>query len=447
MVLSLALVKAAPSLDALMTQALIVLVLVAVSAFVSGSEVALIGFSRLRRRQLVEEEHPRIAAVEKLMAKPERVLITILVVNTVANVAAAALVTVFVQGVFDSLVVAIATGVVTFVTLTFGEVIPKAFAASNTERWALAAAPVLLTLQRLLLPIVWAYERLTNAMFSRMGEKGQQGRAVFRSEEEIKTLISMGAEEGLLESKEEHMLHSVIEFSETTAREIMVPRIDVTAVPGDASLDHIRAFVLESGFSRIPVYQGTVDNVIGVLYVKDVLLHLLEKKPGSAQVRELMRDAYFVPESKKLDDLLAEMREKRMHLAIVIDEFGGTAGLVTLEDVIEEVVGDIFDEYDLRHEPIRKLDPWTAVVDARTHVADVNHALDLEIPEEESYDTVAGFVYQALGRLGKEGEVVHGPGFDLVVEKVTNRRILRARIVKHREERPAADAEREPLAL
>ena len=442
---SLALVKAAPSLDALLTEALVVLVLVAISAFVSGSEVALVGFSRLRRRQLVEEGHPRIDAVERLLAKPERMLVTILLVNTVANVLAAAIVTVFAAEVFDSYVVAIATGAVSFVFLTFGEVAPKALAASSSERWALAAAPSLLVLQRALWPLVWAYERLARSMFSRMGERGREGRAVFRSEDEIKTLITMGAEEGVLEHKEEDMLHSVIEFSETTAREIMVPRIDVTAVPGDATLDHIRAFVLESGFSRIPVYQGTVDNVIGVLYVKDVLLHFLEKKNGGAQVRELMRDAYFVPESKKLDALLSEMREKRMHMAVVIDEFGGTAGLVTLEDVIEEVVGDIFDEYDLRHEPIRKLDPWTAVVDARTHVADVNHALDLEIPEEESYDTVAGFVYQALGRLGKEGEVVHGPGFDLVVEKVTNRRILRARIVKHRESGP--DAPREPVAL
>jgi putative hemolysin len=440
MVLGLALVKAAPSLDALLTEAFILLVLVAVSAFVSGSEVALLGFSSLRRRQLVEDGHPRIGAVERLMANRERFLITILLVNTVANVTAAAVVTVFVASIFDSYVVAIATGVVTFVLLTFGEIAPKAFAAGNAERWALASAPLILGLQKLLFPIVWLYERLTRATFKAMGEKGREGRAVFRSEEEIKTLISLGAEEGLLEHQEEDMLHSVIEFAETTAREVMVPRIDMTAVPADATLDHIKAFVLDSGFSRVPVYQGNVDNVVGILYVKDVLLHYVEKKAGAVHVRELMREAYFVPESKRLGDLLAEMREKRVHMAIVIDEFGGTAGLVTLEDVIEEVVGDIFDEYDLRHDPIRKLDPVTAVVDARTHVADVNDALGLDIPEDESYDTVAGYVHQQLGRLGKEGEILHGPGFDLVVEKVTNRRILRARIVKHAPEDVGAES-------
>lgn len=425
-----ALIRAIPSTGTLLTQALIFAALVATSAFMSGSETALIGFSRLRRRQLVEESHPRIGAVEKLMATTERFLITVLMVNTVVNIGAAAIVTSFAEEVFDNYVIAISTGLVTFVMLTFGEIIPKAFAANHAEPWALRVAPVFLVLQRVLYPFVWVYEKLMHFLL-RSG-RDPQARATFRSEEEIKTLISVGTEEGVLEQKEEDMLHSVIEFGETEAREIMVPRIDMTAVPGDGTVDHIKAFVLDSGFSRIPVYQGTVDNVIGILYVKDLLLHLIEKKPGNVALRDLMREAYFVPESKKLDDLLAEMREKRMHMAIVIDEFGGTAGLVTLEDILEEVVGDIFDEYDLRTDPIRKLDEATAVVDAKTHVADVNDALDLRIPEEEGYDTIAGFAYHELGRLGKEGEVVHGPGFDLVVEKVTNRRILRVRIVKHR---------------
>lgn len=417
-----------PSTGTILTEAAFFLVMVALSAFMSGSETALIGFSRLRRRQLVEEGHPRIGAVEALMGNTERFLITVLMMNTVINIGAAAIVTSFAEEVFDNYVVAISTGLVTFFMLTFGEIIPKAFAANNAEGWALRVAPVFLFLQKALSPIVWVYEKLMHALL----RKDRQTRATFRSEEEIKTLISVGTEEGVLEEKEEDMLHSVIEFGETTAREIMVPRIDMTAVPADATVDHIKAFVLDSGFSRIPVYQGTVDNVAGILYVKDLLLHLIEKKPGNVPMRDLMREAYFVPESKKLDDLLGEMREKRMHMAVVIDEFGGTAGLVTLEDILEEVVGDIFDEYDLRTDPIRKLDEVTAVVDAKTHVADVNDGLDIVIPEEEGYDTVAGYIYHEMGRLGKEGEVVHGPGFDIVIEKVTNRRIVRVRVVKHK---------------
>jgi CBS domain containing-hemolysin-like protein len=430
-----------PPLGTLLGEALFFVLLVVVSGFVAGSEVALIGFSKLRRRQLVEEKHPRIGAVEKLMEKPQRFLITILIVNTLVNILAASVATAIAESIFGSLGVAIATGVVTLLMLTFGEITPKAYASAHGEGWALGTAPILLGMMRLLWPLVRAYEKLMDSMFKSMGASGDHGAANFRSEEEIKTLITVGAEEGVLEEKEEDMLHSVIEFGETVAKEIMVPRIDMVAVPGDATVEHIRAFALDSGFSRIPVYQGTVDNVVGILYVKDLLLHLLNKGNPAAHVRDLMHDAFFVPESKKLDDLLTEMREKRMHMAVVIDEFGGTAGLVTLEDVLEEVVGDIFDEYDLRSEPVRQLDDRTAIVDARTHVADVNDALEIEIPEEEGYDTVAGYIYDKLGRLGKEGEVVHGPGFDMVVEKVSNRRILRARVVKHKS--PVVPAEGE----
>lgn len=417
----------------------LLIALIGVSAFLSGSEIALLSLSRVRRMQLVEAEHPRIATVERLLLNRERLLITVLIADTILNVTAAVSITVFTAAIFGSFVVPIAIGVASFLLLTFGEVAPKAFAATHAELWALAVSPAVLALQRVLWPIVRAYEALNHLMFRSMGPRGEQGQRVLDAEDEIKTIIALGAEEGVLEEKEEDMLHSVIEFASTTAREIMVPRIDMVAVPGDAQLDHIRAFVLESGFSRIPVYQGTVDNVVGVLYVKDLLLHYVEKRPPNVPVRDLMREAFFVPESKKLDALLQDMREKRMHVAIVIDEFGGTAGMLTLEDVIEEIVGDIFDEYDLRTDPVRKLDAATAVVDARIHVADVNRALDLEIPEGDGYDTVAGYVYYQLGRLGKEGEVVHGPGFDMVVEKVTNRRILRAKIVKH--DRPEGQGE------
>lgn len=441
MLSALALIQQVPTTDEILRQSILLIVLLSLSAFMSGSETALMGLSRIRRAQLVEEEHPRIEAVEKLLENPQRFLITVLVTDTLLNVAAAVSITAFVARTFDSYVIAIATGAAAFLLLSFGEIAPKAFAASNAEKWALRVAPTFLALQRALWPIVRGYELLTQAMFRSMGARGQRAQNLLRSEEEIKTIIALGAEEGVLEEKEENMLHSVIEFSQTQAREIMVPRIDMVAVPGDAHLDHIKAFALDSGFSRVPVYQGTVDNVIGILYVKDLLLHYVEKKPGNVPVRELMREAFFVPESKKLDDLLSDMREKRVHVAIVIDEFGGTAGMLTLEDVIEEIVGDIFDEYDLRTDPVRKLDPVTAVVDARTHVADVNAALDLEIPEGDGYDTVAGYTYAQLGRLAKEGEVVHGPGFDMVVEKVTNRRVLRVRVVRHEPAEAAPEGE------
>lgn len=418
-----------PPTSTLVGAVLLFLFSLVISGFMSGAETALLGLSKVRRRQLLDDKHPRILAVEKLMDKPQRLLVTILIVNTAALIAATAVVTSLAFTIFGNVGVAGAAGALAFLVLTFGEVIPKAYAAANPERVSLAIAPTVLLIQRALWPIVRIYEGMTHGIFQTTGREGREV-SQFRSEEEIKTLITMGTEEGILEEAEEEMLHSVIEFSETTAKEIMVPRIDMTAVRADGTIEATRQEILDSGYSRIPVYEGSFDNVVGVLYVKDMLLHILDKREN-VPIKALMREPFFVPESKKLDDLLQEMRDKRVHMAVVVDEFGGTAGLITLEDVLEEIVGEIFDEYDLRQEPIRKLDESTAVVDARTHVADVNDALDVEIPEEEAYDTVAGYIYHELGRLGKEGEVVRGPGFDMVVEKVSNRRILRARFVKH----------------
>ncbi|HEX2022978.1 MAG TPA: hemolysin family protein [Candidatus Thermoplasmatota archaeon] len=408
----------------------LLVVLLSVSALAAAAETALFGLTRVRRRQLVDEKHPRILGVERLLDRPARLMATFLVVQTLAVVGASTLVAVAALDAFGAWGVAAGAALLFAALVATAGAVPRAFAASHAERVALALAPWVRLMQAALAPFVRVVESLAAAVYRRRTGRDATGEARIRSEDEIKTLITMGTEQGILEEKEEDMIHSVIEFAETTAKEIMVPRLDMTAVSADATLDSVRAYVLDSGFSRIPVYQGNVDNVVGILYVKDFLLLLLDRK-GGQQVKEIVREPYFVPETKKLDALLQDMREKRVHMAIVVDEFGGTAGMLTLEDVLEEIVGDIFDEYDLRQDPVRKVDEQTAIVDARTHVADVNDALDIEIPEDEGYDTVAGYIYHALGRLGREGEVVHGPGFDVLVEKVTNRRILRARFVKH----------------
>ncbi|HVL47869.1 MAG TPA: hemolysin family protein [Candidatus Thermoplasmatota archaeon] len=436
----------AVNVGGLLPDAAIFAALVLLHAILAASEGALIGFSKIRRRQLVEEEHPRIGAVEKLLEKPSRFVLAVIAAKTLLVIAATAVATVAAfgaVGTWGEILVIIVAGVV-FVAA--GEVLPKAFAVRYAERLSLLAAPAMRVLVDLLAAPVWLFERVSRAAFRATGTDPDEGESRFRSEEELKTLITLGTEEGILEEEEEEMIHSVIEFGDITAREVMVPRPDMVAVPGDATLDHVRMFVLDSGYSRLPVYQGSVDNVVGIVIVKEILLALLEGKGSKLHVRDLMKEAYFVPETKKLDDLLSELRERRVHMAIVIDEFGGTAGLVTLEDVLEEIVGDIFDETDLRREPISVLDESTAVVEGRTHVADVNEKLGLSIPEDEPYETVAGYVSIKLGRLAKEGEAIEGEGFTMTVEKVVNRRIVRVRIVK----RPASPAmtmgEQEPEA-
>lgn len=404
--------------------------LVAASALLSAAEAALLGCPR-RRREDGAPVDPRWERVDRLLEHPQRIILTVGVATTLLNVGAAVLAALLAFEAFPDakgVAAAVVVAVGSFVILTFAEVLPKAVASHHAEGWSQAVATPFAVVSAAVSPLVLLYLQFNKGVLRLAGNRDAQTSAV-ANEEELKTLITIGAEEGIIEDDEEEMIHSVLEFGDTAAREIMVPRADIVAVPADATLDHVRAFVLEAGYSRVPAYQGTLDNIVGVVLVKDMLVRLVEGK-GASQVRDLMKDPLFVPETMKLDDLLKEMREKRMHLAVVVDEFGAITGLVSLEDLIEEIIGDISDEYDLRSEPIRRLDARTAVVDARTHVEDVNSALGIGVPEGP-YDTLGGFVFHRLGRLGREGESVRDGDIEVVVDKVVNRRIVRVKVVQH----------------
>lgn len=409
-------------------QVIVLGVLLLGSAFFSGSEIGLFRLSRSRRQHLVEQEGSKAAQLlDRLMSNPDRALITILVGNNLVNIAAAAMATALAIQIFERAAVGIATGVMTLLVLVFGEIIPKAYASRFSSKVSLRASPLLRGLQVLIFPVVWAFEQVTHFVFSMMGAK--HGERTFSSTEEIRTMIRMGEEEGILEEEEREMLHSVIDFGELMAKEVMVPRTDMVCLPARATVNQAVKVAVDSGFSRLPVFDGTVDNVLGVVFAKDLLAHLAAGK-GDVHVTKVMRQPLFVPESNTLDDVLRELQEKRTHMALVVDEYGGTSGLVTMEDLLEEIVGEIFDEYDLRREAIRVLDESTAVVDARVHVDDVNDKFDTKLPEDEVYETVAGFVFHTLGHIPKESETFEAYDLRVTVEKVINRRILRVRLVK-----------------
>ncbi|HLE97290.1 MAG TPA: hemolysin family protein [Candidatus Thermoplasmatota archaeon] len=405
--------------------------LVLASALLSGTEAALLSFPRTRRHgERPEPDAPR-GRVEKLLEHPQRILLTVSVSTALLDVAAAALATLLALDAFPGrtgTVVALVVGVGTFLLLTFGRVLPRAVGAHRAETWSLLAARPFAAIAWILAPVVGLYSVLTAAVLRVAGE-GEAQAGAYANEEELKTLITIGAEEGILEGGEEEMIHSVLEFGDTTVKEIMVPRVDMVAVPADATLDHLRGFVKDAGFSRLPVYQGNLDNVVGLVLVKELLMKLVEGS-GATQVRDIMKEPLFVPETKKLDDLLAEMRQQRTHMVFCVDEFGGVSGLITLEDLIEEIVGEIFDEDDMRHESIRNVDENTALVDARMHVEEVNAACGTAFPEDGPYDTIGGFVLHRLGRVGKEGEAVREGTHEIVVDRVVNRRIVRVRVVK-----------------
>jgi putative hemolysin len=265
-------------------------------------------------------------------------------------------------------------------------------------------------------------------------------RAPLVTEEQLRFLVEVGEEEGIIEEEEREMIHSIFEFGDTVVREVMRPRVDIIAVPSDATVNRAIGLMSEHGHSRLPMFEGSVDHIVGVVYMRD-LVPVLRQGKLDQPVSEVRRPAFFVPETKKVDELFKEMQQRKVSMAIVLDEFGGTAGLVTVEDLLEEIVGEIQDEYDLEEKPIHLLDANTAVVNARIHVEEVNELLDVRLPVDD-VDTVAGLVYSLFGRVPVQGEKVTLPGVEIRVEKTLGQRITRVRITRTA---PAPQEEAAPL--
>ncbi|QSZ66746.1 HlyC/CorC family transporter [Methanofollis aquaemaris] len=392
------------------------------SGFFSSAEVALISITRAKVRTLVNEERDGAEALAQLKEYPDHILITILIGNNVVNVGAASLATAVAIARFGDAGVGIATGVVVILMLVFGEIGPKTYAARYTDRLALFAAPWILLMAKVLYPLLWGYDRFSSH-FSLM-----QGAEPSITEEEIKEWIDVGEEEGTIEEEEREMLYSVFKFGETTAREIMTPRVDVVVIEDTNSMEGSINLFNETGLSRLPVYHDQIDNVVGVLNVKDVFSAEFSKEEAS--ISEMMYDAFFVPESKMIDDLLKEMQIRKVHMAIVLDEYGGFAGVVTVEDILEELVGEILDEFDEEEPAIQKLGGGVYMVDAQVWVEHLNEDLEVALPVGESYETIGGLIFNMLGHLPLRGEVVKlKDGTSLAVMQMRGRRITKVKLI------------------
>jgi putative hemolysin len=316
-----------------------------------------------------------------------------------------------------------------FCVTLFGETFPKVLAARNPERVLIRNAGLIRIFVLLFTPVWWVTCRLGRLLAKAAGTDTTGVSRAAHSEEEIKLLVEGSAEEGVLEQEEKEMIHSIIEFTDTVARQVMVPRIDISAVSVDASIEDVVNEVIASGHSRLPVYENTPDNVLGVVHIKDLLGPLANHEAIS--IREAMREPYFIPEGKKLDELLQDFRRQKSQLAIVVDEFGGTSGIVTVEDVLEEIVGEIEDEYDVEEHPNTQLVETEdgAIVDARMTLADVNEELCLDLPPGD-YDTVGGFVFSLFGRPPELGEQVSWGNTHFLVEALDGLRLQRIRVVR-----------------
>ncbi|MBV9660207.1 MAG: HlyC/CorC family transporter [Acidimicrobiales bacterium] len=407
----------------------VVVVLIGATGVLAMSETAITRVDRVKAASLVEEGHRGATTLLRLVKRIDRVLPVVLFALEVCTLVAATLVGVVAEHAFGGLGVVLATVFEVAVIFVVAELAPKTWAVQHPERAALATAPVIRLLTAIA-PIGWITRGLiaiTNAVLPGHGIRS----GPYTSDEMLRALADEAAHEDVIEQDERTLIHSIIDFGDTVVREVMVPRTDMVAVESYAHITDVVDIVIPAGFSRIPVFSQGIDDIVGIVYVKD-LMRVEREGRGDAEVATTMREPHFTPESKRVSELMREMQAGKFHMAIVVDEYGGTAGLVTLEDLIEELVGEITDEYDVEEVPPEHLDDGTLVVNARMPVDEVNDLLDEaeqpDLPESEDWDTVGGLLYSVLGHVPSEGEEAGVNGYRLTAERVQGRRIGRVRI-------------------
>ena len=405
-----------------------VIVLIGVSGFFSSSEIAMFSLAQHRVDSMVEEGLSGAEMVRALKEDPHRLLVTILVGNNIANIAMSAITTGLLGIYFGgATAVVISTFGITAVVLLFGESAPKSYAVENSESWALRIARPLKLAEYAMYPLIVLFDYLTRQINRITGSTGAAIETPYVTRSEIQDMLETGEREGVIEEDEHDMLRRIFRFTDTIAKEVMTPRLDMTAVPANTSIDEAIETSIQSGHERLPVYEGNLDNVIGIVTIQD-LVREAQYGERDVSLADLTTPTLHVPESKNVDELLAEMREDRLNMVIVIDEFGTTEGLVTMEDLVEEVVGEILEGGE--EEPIEHLDENTVRVRGEVNVHEVNEVLEIELPEGEEFETIAGFIFNRAGRLVEEGESITYDGVEITVEQVENTRIMRARIEK-----------------
>jgi len=422
---------------------LLISLLIIVNGFFSASEISLISLRRSRVRHLAKSGNPVARRVQKLQEEPERFLGTVQIGITLVGTLAAAIGGIiavehvkpfllslpigFVQKAAGPLAVAVVVGVITFATIVIGELIPKSLAIRHSERAAFFTAVPIDVLSRALSLVLRVLARSSNLIlgFFNLAE-GQEPSLI--SEDEVKYLIREGRKSGIFEPSEEDLIQSVFRFTDTVVKEIMVPRTEIVAMEKGSDIDAILRTMNEQGYSRLPIYNETIDNIIGIVYLKDILVLHMENLP--VQLSSVLRKPYVVPPNKNVSVLLKEMREKRIHLTLVGDEYGGTDGLVTMEDLIEEIVGDIRDEQEKELSEIHEVAANRYVIDGRTDIGKVNEKLDVKLPEDE-FETLGGFVLGLFGRLPAEGDQIRYQDMMFTVLRLRRNRISRIRVLKY----------------
>ncbi|GAG73092.1 unnamed protein product [marine sediment metagenome] len=402
------------------------------SAFFSGTETALFSLNKLQLKKMQKEEENnwRVKSIIRLLDDPQRTLISILIGNMFVNIAASSLATYLAIKLIGNIGIGMASGIMIFTILVFGEIVPKSLAVANAEAISKRVAKPIETISTGLFPLIKLFKIIISALYYFSGKKSVKEKKEI-TEEDLITLIDAGKDEGVIEEEEKEMIRNIFEFGDTMVKEVMIPRVDMACIPSDTKLGLILKLIKKMGHSRFPVYEETIDNIVGILYVKD-LLGIYEQWYSSKDkffLKEIIRKTYFVPENKKIDELLDIFQKDRIQIAIAIDEYSGTAGLITMEDVVEEVVGEIIDEYDKEIKLFEMTGDNIVIADAIISINKINEILNIEIPEN-GFETLGGFIFDLLGRVPRKGEKIKYQNCQMIIEQVVKNRIRRVKIIK-----------------
>ncbi len=413
-------------------EALIIVALILVNGFFAAAEISLVSARRARLRSAANKGDTKAKLVLQLQEDPGKFLATVQVAITIVGTLAGVLggATVIeeletrlaapISGVTKTIAIGLVALAISFLSLLFGELFPKMLALHHPERFAMRVARPVHLFYLALLPVIKLLTGASRGLLNLFGFK-EEARAPFVTEEEIKHLVSEGSRLGIFEKGEEKMIHSIFEFSDTPVRKAMTPRTDMVAVELGTPRERLLQFVAEEGYSRIPIYRGDLDHIVGIIHTKDIINLLLNAE--LVILEDILRPPYFVPDSRKVQELLVDFQKKRVHMAVVLDEFGGTAGIITLEDIIEEIVGEIQDEYDVELDEVSWIDEKRATVAARIRPEKFNLVFGANFPAEE-YETLGGLLIDELGRIPSVDEKFSYQGFDFTVKEKKGHRLL-----------------------
>ncbi|WP_432409286.1 hemolysin family protein [Wukongibacter sp. M2B1] len=413
----------------IMIRLVILVILLCLSGLFSSAETSLSSLNIIKIKQLKNKGVKKAEILDRLLDKSSKILATILIGNNIVNIAATAIATELtlsiVSGEKATLLV---TVTMTILILVFGEITPKTYSSYNPEKVAMKLGRPLEVLSMIFNPILFVLNKITQILIRSLGGNITSDRNTV-SEEEIKTLVDVGEEVGIIEKQEREMIESIFEIGDIKVTEVMVPRIDTVYLEEDTSIENAIKKVIEYGYSRIPIINESIDNIIGVVYAKDLLACYLRSGKEDLKINDFIRPAYYVPQSKKAIDLLTEMQLEKVHMAIVLDEYGGTLGLVTIEDILEEIVGDILDEYDDEKNLIEYTDENIVIVNSKISIEETNEILGENIPLDD-YESLGGFVFNLLGRIPRVGDVIEYNNIIFKVLEVQNRRVKKIELSK-----------------